>query len=123
VEADRIRIRQIMLNLVNNAIKFTDKGGITVDAKTDKDSMTISVKDTGIGIPADKHDTIFEAFGQVDTSTTRKTGGTGLGLPISMQLVELHGGKLWVESSGKAGKGSVFYIELPLESQIEEEAI
>jgi len=73
------------------------------------------VADTGIGIPPAKLDTIFEAFSQVDTSTTRKVGGTGLGLPISRHLIELHGGRLWAESSGVAGEGSRFYIELPAE--------
>jgi len=121
LEADRIRMRQVLLNLVNNAIKFTDKGGITIKASKSNGNMKISVCDTGIGISPEKSETIFEAFGQVDTTTTRKAGGTGLGLPISLQLVELHSGKLWVESSGKPGEGSIFYVDLPVESSMEKE--
>ena len=82
--------------------------------------MRIAVKDTGIGIPAGQLETIFQEFAQVDSSATRKVGGTGLGLPISRRLVELHGGRLWAESSGIAGEGSVFLIELPLEARITE---
>jgi signal transduction histidine kinase len=80
----------------------------------------ISVCDTGAGIPSDHLETIFQEFTQVDTSTTRKTGGTGLGLPISRRLIELHGGRLWAESAGIPGQGSVFFVELPLEARIAE---
>jgi signal transduction histidine kinase/uncharacterized coiled-coil protein SlyX len=121
VFADRTRIQQVMINLVNNAIKFTEKGEITVHANQPRDShVVISVRDTGLGIPIDHLEAIFQEFTQVDTSTTRKVGGTGLGLPISRRLIELHGGRLWAESTGISGKGSVFYVELPLEAKITE---
>ena len=114
VSADQIRIRQVMLNLVGNAIKFTETGGITVQIKKTGDWVRMQFRDTGIGVPIDKLETIFEAFSQVDTSTTRKAGGTGLGLPISRRLVEMHGGRLWAESKGVAGEGSIFHLDLPV---------
>jgi len=121
LEADRVRMRQVLLNLVNNAIKFTDQGGVTIEAAKKNGHIQINVRDTGIGVPPEKTETIFEAFGQVDTSTTRKVGGTGLGLPISLQLVELHGGNISVESTGQPGEGSTFKVELPVEyKEIEE---
>ena len=80
--------------------------------------MMITVKDTGIGIPSDKLEAVFQEFTQVDTSTTRKVGGTGLGLPISRRLVEMHGGLLWAESTGVEGEGSTFFVELPVEARI-----
>jgi len=115
--ADRIRLRQVMINLVGNAIKFTEQGGITLQAMQHNGSVRVAIQDTGLGIPPDKLEAIFEAFSQVDTSTTRKAGGTGLGLPISRRLIELHGGRLWAESSGIPGEGSTFFVELPLEAQ------
>ncbi|MBI5080838.1 MAG: PAS domain S-box protein [Chloroflexi bacterium] len=114
LEADRIRMRQVMINVVNNSIKFTDSGHIAIGARRADEMIQVIVRDTGIGIPSDQLDKIFQEFTQVDTSTTRKAGGTGLGLPISRHLVELHGGHLWAESSGIAGEGSLFYIELPI---------
>lgn len=113
LELDRTRIRQVLINLVGNAIKFTESGGITVHLFQDEERVRIEIHDTGIGIPPEKLETIFEAFSQVDTSTTRKVGGTGLGLPISRKLVELHNGRLWAESSGVYGEGSIFYLEFP----------
>jgi signal transduction histidine kinase len=115
--ADRIRLRQVMINLVGNAIKFTEQGGITLQAMQHNGSVRVAIRDTGFGIPPDKLEAIFEAFSQVDTSTTRKASGTGLGLPISRRLIELHGGRLWAESSGIPGEGSTFFVELPLEVQ------
>jgi signal transduction histidine kinase len=82
--------------------------------------VLISVTDTGIGIPPDKLEAIFQEFTQLDSSTTRKVGGTGLGLPISRRLVEMHGGRLWAESSGVHGEGSTFFVELPIEARISE---
>jgi signal transduction histidine kinase len=114
VVVDRTRMRQVFTNLIGNSIKFTDQGGITIQVKTEGDYVRIRIRDTGMGIPSDKLETVFEAFSQVDTSTTRKAGGTGLGLPISRRLVEMHGGRLWAESSGVAGEGSTFVVELPL---------
>ncbi len=115
-------MRQVVINLVNNAIKFTEKGQICLRVdRLDADKVMIRVKDTGIGIPASHIESIFQEFSQVDTSTTRKAGGTGLGLPISRRLVEMHGGRMWAESSGIPGEGSTFYVELPLEARIEAE--
>jgi signal transduction histidine kinase len=121
IYADETRVRQILINLVNNAIKFTEKGRITLYAKSlDTARVLITVKDTGLGIPADHLEAIFQEFTQVDTSTTRKVGGTGLGLPISRRLAEMHGGRLWAESTGIEGEGSTFFVELPLEAHIGE---
>ena len=114
---DPLRLRQVIINLVGNAIKFTDRGEILVHAetvsKTDSHAcLQFSVSDTGVGIPKDKQDLIFHAFAQADGSTTRKYGGTGLGLAISSQIVELMGGKMWVEST--PGEGSVFHFTADL---------
>jgi len=119
VKGDPGRLRQIIVNLVGNAVKFTDEGDVsflcekTIEYK-EKNTLLlhIAVSDTGIGIPKDKLESIFEMFNQVDTSTTRKFGGTGLGLSITKQLVELMGGKIWVES--KVGRGSTFHFTLKL---------
>ncbi len=121
IYADKIRIRQVLINLVNNSIKFTEKGKIAIRAMREENHVLISVKDTGIGIPPEQLESIFQEFTQVDTSTTRKVGGTGLGLPISRRLIEMHGGRLWAESTGVNGEGSVFYIFLPIEAKIEKE--
>jgi signal transduction histidine kinase len=121
VYADNTRIRQVMINLVNNAIKFTTNGKISLcTCKMDGARVLIAIKDTGLGIPADHLEAIFQEFTQVDTSTTRKVGGTGLGLPISRRLVEMHGGRLWAESTGVEGEGSTFFVELPVEARITE---
>jgi signal transduction histidine kinase len=113
IEADHIRLRQVMINLVGNAIKFTEAGSVTIFTARQDGHIRVNVRDTGIGVLPEQAQMIFEEFGQVDTSTTRKTGGTGLGLPISRKLIELHGGQLWVESTGVRGEGSTFIIELP----------
>ena len=118
--ADRMRLRQVMINLVNNAIKFTESGYIEIAAGRPEGLFRIAVRDTGISIPVDHLETIFQEFSQVDSSTTRKTGGTGLGLPISRHLIELHGGRLWAESTGILGEGSSFIIELPVEAPYED---
>ncbi len=121
VFADNTRVRQVMINLVNNAIKFTTNGRISLKTSMlDGARALITVKDTGLGIPPDHLEAIFQEFTQVDTSTTRKVGGTGLGLPISRRLVEMHGGRLWAESTGVEGEGSTFFVELPLEARITE---
>ena len=121
IYADRTRLRQVMINLVNNSIKFTDKGQVVLKvAPMDGARILISVKDTGLGIPPEKLEAIFQEFTQVDSSTTRKTGGTGLGLPISRRLVEMHGGRLWADSTGIPGEGSTFFVELPVEARITE---
>ncbi|MBF0587911.1 MAG: response regulator [Magnetococcales bacterium] len=128
---DPTRLRQIIVNLVGNAVKFTQQGEVVVRAwMTDRDVdptsgnpivppqnfmiLRVSVTDTGIGIPEEKRASIFDSFSQADSSTTRKFGGTGLGLAISRQLVALMGGRMWVES-GSSGKGSVFHFSALLE--------
>jgi signal transduction histidine kinase len=117
VVGDAMRIRQVLMNLVGNAIKFTEKGGVEIRVGCRKSSaaeavFTLEVADTGIGIPADKLDAIFEKFTQVDGSMSRSYGGTGLGLTIVRQLVELMGGAVSVES--RVGEGSTFRVMLPL---------
>lgn len=111
VIGDSKRITQVLENLIENAIKFTEKGGITVEAKQANDRIVVSVKDTGIGIPANEIPKLFTKFYQIDSSIQRKTGGTGLGLAISRGIITAHGGRIWVESV--LGKGSTFVFELP----------
>jgi signal transduction histidine kinase len=120
ITADRTRIRQVLINLVNNAIKFTDKGKVAIRVACQENQALVSVKDSGIGIQPGQLELVFQEFTQVDTSTTRKAGGTGLGLPISRRLIEMHGGRLWAESTGVPGEGSTFCILLPLEAKIKE---
>jgi signal transduction histidine kinase len=112
VWADEQRVRQVLLNLLSNAAKFTEEGQIALRTEVGPDLVTISVSDTGIGIDPKAQKRIFVAFQQVDGSTTRRAEGTGLGLAISRNFVELHGGKIWVES--QVGKGSNFYFTLPI---------
>jgi signal transduction histidine kinase/CheY-like chemotaxis protein len=118
---DPTRIRQVLLNLMNNAIKFTSAGAITVSVDlfegVGPPRVHFSVADTGVGIPAEKIGLIFEAFRQADGSTTRRYGGTGLGLTISSRLIELMGGNIWAES--EVGKGSRFHFIIPLSKAIE----
>jgi len=111
VIGDENRLQQIMFNLIGNAIKFTDSGSVIITAKDIDEKIEISVRDTGIGIPKEKQKDIFKSFEQVDASTTREYGGTGLGLSVCKQLVELHGGEIKLES--ELGKGSVFMFSLP----------
>lgn len=112
VFADEGRLQQILYNLVGNAVKFTDRGSIVVSAKQEHDQVVIDVVDTGIGIPADQVNKIFESFGQVDGTDNRQYGGTGLGLAITKRLVELHGGAISVSSI--FGVGSRFRVRLPV---------
>ena len=115
---DPTRLRQVLLNLLGNAIKFTEAGEVALRITPDVDSsvagaLRFTISDTGIGIPDEQLGAVFERFTQADSSTTRKYGGSGLGLTISRRLVELMGGRIWVESS--VGKGSVFTFVVPLE--------
>nr|WP_244546611.1 PAS domain S-box protein [Bosea sp. OK403] len=115
---DPTRLRQVLLNLLGNAIKFTEVGKVSLKVERDQDgsaptALRFCVSDTGIGIAADKLDRVFERFTQADSSTTRRFGGSGLGLTISKRLVELMGGRIWVTST--MGKGSVFAFSLPFE--------
>jgi PAS domain S-box-containing protein len=116
-EGDITRLRQILANLLSNAVRFTSEGDVSVhlnptENEQGRSCVLFSVWDTGIGIPADKVDRLFQSFSQVDASTTRKFGGTGLGLAISRKLAELMGGKIWVES--EEGRGSGFHVAIPL---------
>ncbi|MEI8311836.1 MAG: response regulator [Verrucomicrobiota bacterium] len=115
--SDRTRLQQILLNLVSNAVKFTESGEVVVRVRCHqesegKNSLHFSVKDTGIGIPENVRDRLFQVFSQVDSSTTRRYGGTGLGLAISRRLTEIMGGKIWVASA--VGKGADFQFVIPL---------
>ena len=115
VIGDVTRLRQVIVNLVGNAVKFTSTGEVVVTARlaapdVDPGLLHFSVRDTGIGIPADKQDRLFRSFSQVDSSTTRRFGGTGLGLVISKRLTEVMGGRMWVES--EEGKGSTFHFTI-----------
>jgi len=123
---DKVRINQIIVNLVGNALKFTEKGKVTLSVSTREETdqnitLDFSIKDTGIGIPEDKLESIFERFEQVGKETTRKYGGTGLGLNISKNLVEMHGGMLKVKS--KLGVGSEFYFTITYDKVNEEEQL
>jgi signal transduction histidine kinase len=112
---DEQRLTQVLLNLVGNAIKFTDTGEVSITADASDGHFAVSVTDTGPGIPLDQRDRIFEQFHQVDSSNTKAKGGTGLGLAIAKQIVEMHGGRIWVEST--LGKGSTFQMELPTRAE------
>ena len=112
VAGDPVRLRQVISNLVNNAIKFTEAGGVLVEIAPQDGALTIAVRDTGIGIPADKIDSVFGAFTQADQSTTRRFGGTGLGLAICKKLVDAMDGRFTVTS--EVGKGSTFAFSLPM---------
>ena len=115
IKTDPVRVRQCLINLVGNAVKFTEKGhvfvNIQIERRDDTDYIRFDVEDTGVGIPPDKQQQIFEAFSQADNTTTRKYGGTGLGLTITRQLAGLLGGKLTLSS--EPGKGSVFRLSIP----------
>ncbi|HEY3372337.1 MAG TPA: ATP-binding protein [Prolixibacteraceae bacterium] len=112
MEGDQVKTSRILGNFVNNALKFTKMGSITIGFKTTGDFIQFSVEDTGIGIPEQYHSQVFERFRQVEPANTRKYGGNGLGLAISRGLVEILGGRIWMES--KEGKGSTFYFTIPI---------
>ncbi|MBI3595990.1 MAG: response regulator [Nitrospirae bacterium] len=113
IRADRMRLRQVMLNLISNAIKFTAKGSIRIKAVKKPEAICVSVTDTGLGIRPEDLPKLFKEFRQLDASTTRNYGGTGLGLVIVKRFIELHGGRIWVES--QYGVGSTFSFNLPFE--------
>ena len=119
VQGDASRLRQVVVNLVGNAIKFTNEGEVALKVQIEKAGgdqamLRFTVSDTGIGIPQDKQQLIFDPFSQADSSTTRKYGGTGLGLTISVRLVKMMGGKIWLES--EVGRGSLFHFTARLEA-------
>ncbi len=112
VEGDRKRLRQVFTNLIDNALKFTPAGGsVTVSAETTPNAVVVRVRDTGIGIPKEEQERIFERFYQVDSGLTREHRGTGLGLAIAKHIIEQHGGRIWVES--EVNRGSTFFVSLP----------
>jgi len=122
---DVTRLRQVLINLLGNAVKFTEKGEVVVNVsrankkltgKRDKVLLEFSVRDTGLGIPPDRMGRLFQSFSQADSSTSRKYGGTGLGLAISKLLTGMMGGKLWAESTGVSGEGSVFHFTIQTEA-------
>jgi signal transduction histidine kinase len=115
VLADEVRVRQVLLNLLSNAGKFTDVGEIALGARADEREITVWVRDTGVGIVEADQARIFGEFEQVAQEENKHRGGTGLGLSICRWLVQLHGGRMWVDS--KVGKGSAFYFTLPLAGQ------
>ncbi|MDD3580585.1 MAG: response regulator [Desulfobacca sp.] len=126
ITGDVTRLRQVLLNLLNNAVKFTDQGEVSLTVRVEEglkaanlppDTLLLrfSVADTGIGIPADRLDRMFRSFSQVDASTTRKYGGTGLGLAICKRLSAMMGGRIWVESAGVPGQGATFHLTIQAE--------
>ncbi|MDI7275733.1 MAG: hybrid sensor histidine kinase/response regulator, partial [Anaerolineae bacterium] len=118
MDLDRTRIRQVLLNLLNNAARYTAQGGIAVEARVHDEDLVISVSDTGPGISAEHLERIFQSYYQVESSVTRRQGGIGLGLALSRYFVEMHGGGIWAES--QPGVGSRFCFTLPLEKELRE---
>jgi signal transduction histidine kinase len=114
--SDESRIKQVLINFVGNALKFTDSGCIEIGVDVISNNIQFYVKDTGIGIPKDYHDKIFDRFRQVEAAQTRKYGGNGLGLAITKNLAELLGGRIWLESESNAG--STFYFALPADFRV-----
>jgi len=113
---DAVRIRQVLINLLTNASRFTHQGGVTITARLVDREVQVAVADTGVGIAPEDVAKVFADFGQVDGSTARAHEGTGLGVPLSKRLVELHGGRMWLES--RPGAGSTFYFTLPVSSGV-----
>jgi signal transduction histidine kinase len=115
---DEQRLTQVLLNLVGNAIKFTDAGEVSIAAGARNGHFAVSVTDTGLGIPLNQQDRMFEQFHQVDSSMTKAKGGTGLGLAIAKQIVEMHGGRIWVESTvGKGRRSRWRFPHAPIQSR------
>jgi signal transduction histidine kinase len=113
---DEPRLTQVLLNLVGNAIKCTDAGEVRITAAVANGHFALSVSDTGPGIPPQERDKIFEKFHQIDNAITKAKGSTGLGLAIAKQIVKMHGGRIWVEST--LGQGSTFRMELPVRATV-----
>ena len=120
IRGDSGRLNQVMTNLLNNAIKFTDQGGVTVEVRLENGKVVASVRDTGIGMGENEIPKLFAKFYQTDASAKRKYGGTGLGLAICKEIVHAHSGEIWVES--KLGHGSTFSFSLPLTAGAGQEA-
>jgi len=113
ITGDSDRLIQVVINLISNAVKFTDAGAVTLAASLGQGELLVSVTDSGIGIKPEDQPKVFEKFKQVGDTLTDKPQGTGLGLPISKEIVEHHGGRMWVES--EIGKGSTFFFTLPVQ--------
>ena len=111
IEADRTRLRQVLWNIMGNAIKFTEKGSVTLSVDIEENHLLVGIHDTGIGIEEEHIPIVFEQFRQIDGNLNRSVGGTGLGMPITKKLVELHGGEIWIESV--KGQGSTFWFTIP----------
>ena len=111
---DATRIRQVVINLLSNAGRFTERGGVEVRARSDRREVIVSVADTGPGIPPEQQDRLFQPFQQLDSSIRRRHGGSGLGLSIGKRFVEMHGGRMWLKS--EVGKGTTFYFSLPVDA-------
>jgi len=118
VYCDTTRIREVVLNLLSNAGRYTDRGGVTVKVLCEEQHVTVSVSDTGRGIAAEDRERIFEPFQQLDSILHHQTGGSGLGLSISKRFIEMHDGKMWLES--EVGKGTVFYFSIPITDYLDE---
>ena len=115
VKFDKDRITQVLLNLVNNAIKFTDHGSIIIVTQQGDNFIQVTVQDTGAGIKEDDMSKLFQEFTQLETGIKKKTGGTGLGLVISLEIIEAHHGKIWPEST--FGKGTIVHFTLPVKER------
>ena len=115
--ADGPKLKQVLLNLLGNAIKFTETGSVRVVVERQGSDLRVSVRDTGIGVPPEDTERIFESFQQGNSGMSGKYQGTGLGLSISRRLVEMHGGRIWVKST--AGQGSIFTFTIPQRAALE----
>ena len=120
VRGDRTRLRQVTINLLSNAVKFTEQGSVSLVVRSDDSQVYVEVSDTGMGIPPDEQEIIFDEFRRSERSVARGYGGMGLGLAITRRLVELHGGEIGVRSSGEDGSGSCFFFRLPVMAAVQE---
>ncbi|MEM7334994.1 MAG: histidine kinase N-terminal 7TM domain-containing protein [Chloroflexota bacterium] len=119
ISGDQHRLRQVFINIIENGIKFTEAGGLEVVTAVFDEQVEIIIKDTGLGIPSSQLSQIFDAFYRIDDQEHRKTRGTGLGLPISKRLIEMHQGEIWADSTGQSGEGTSIHIQIPIKEKIE----